>query len=207
MNRNEQQMYSDITSIRKSLEKIANALNNKVSNELVDATTKDIPGFEGVLNDLDNLYVPKDKYETDGTSVGNGKYEDEYEYEYDLQGIRVDSDHDIRSTAAYYEDEELANGKTKKDCILDYVTNEFGLHGARYTDIIKFDYYLGAHNAPKYDSNNRGYYAMAFNTRYGGHLIQGGKDFLVKGINKEGKERYFAHSNVDSFTDYYKRIS
>ena len=200
------------------LERIAIALekNNKVSNELVDATTKDIPGFEGVLNDLDNLYQPdlsvygnKDEYETDGTSVGNGKYEDEYEY--DLRGIRVDLDHDIRNTAAYYEDAMLScedkDLKTKKDCILDYVTNEFGLHGARYTDIIKFAYYLGASNAPKYDNSCRGYYAMAFNTRYGGHLIQGGKDFLVKGINKEGKERYFAHSSVDSFTDYYKEIS
>ena len=128
-------------------------------------------------------------------------------YEYDLQGIRVDSDHDIRTTAAYYEDEELANGATKKSCILDYVTNEFGSHGARYTDIIKFAYYLGCSNAPKYDSSNRGYYAMAFNTRFGGHLVQGGKDYLVKGINKEGKERYFAYSSVDSFTDYYKEIS
>ena len=137
------------------LERIAIALekNNKKEKE----TTKDIPGFEGVLNDLDNLYVPKDEYETDGTSVGNGKYEDEYEY--DLQGIRVDSDHDIRSTAAYYEDaiESVRHRdlKTKKDAILDYVTNEFGLHGARYTDIIKFAYYLGCSNAPKYDSNNR----------------------------------------------------
>ena len=198
------------------LERIAIALEKNNVTE----TTKDIPGFEGVLNDLDNLYQPtsnnpdpagygnEDEYETDGTSVGNGKYEDEYEY--DLQGIRVDSDHDIRSTAAYYE-EALASVrhrklKTKKDCILDYVTNEFGSHGARYTDIIKFAYYLGAHNAPKYDTSCRGYYAMAFNTRYGGHLIQGGKDFLVKGINKEGKERYFAHSSVDSFTNYYKTI-
>ena len=123
--------------------------------------------------------------------------------------IKNDSDHDIRSTAAYYEKQigKWKDIKTKKDAILDYVTNEFGSHGARYTDIIKFAYYLGCSNAPKYDSNNRGYYAMAFSTRYGGHLIQGGKDFLVKGINKEGKERYFAHSNVDSFTDYYKRIS
>ena len=55
MNRNEQQMYSDITSIRESLEKIAKALDtpNVVYNgELKN--TKDIPGFEGVLNDLDN---------------------------------------------------------------------------------------------------------------------------------------------------------
>ena len=214
------------------LERIAIALEKNNKKETVKdiplTVTNNIPGFEGVLNDLDNLYQTndpynsdyvstrkaileqqdKDEYETDGTSVGNGKYEDEYEY--DLQGIRVDSDHDIRSTAAYYEDaiESVRHRdlKTKKDAILDYVTNEFKSRGARYTDIIKFAYYLGASNAPKYDNSCRGYYAMAFNTRYGGHLIQGGKDFLVKGINKEGKERYFAHSRVDSFTDYYKTI-
>ena len=39
-----------------------------------------------------------------------------------------------------------------------------------------------------------------------GFLIQGGKDFLVKGINKNGKERYFTHSSVNKCTDYYKRI-
>ncbi len=223
------------------LERIAIALEK--NNKKETATTKDIPGFEGVLNDLDNLYQPndpynsdyvstrkaileqqaltptsdnpdpagygiKDEYETDGTSVGNGKYEDEYEY--DLQGIRVDSDHDIRSTAAYYE-EALSSVrhrdlKTKKDCILDYVTNEFGILGARYTDVIKFAYYLGAHNAPKYDNSCRGYYAMAFNTRFGGHLVQGGKNQLVKGINKEGKERYFTLSFVESATAYWKRI-
>jgi riboflavin synthase alpha subunit len=48
---------------------------------------------------------------------------------------------------------------------------------------------------------------MAFSTRYGGHLVQGGKDYFVKGINKEGKERYFALSFVESATDYWKRIS
>ena len=53
------------------------------------------------------------------------------EYETDLQEIRVDSDHDIRSTAAYYEKQigKWKDIKTKKDAILDYVTNEFGLHG------------------------------------------------------------------------------
>ena len=39
-----------------------------------------------------------------------------------------------------------------------------------------------------------------------GHLITGGKDQLVKGINKEGKERYFALSSVEQFTDYFKRL-
>ena len=195
------------------LERIAIALekNNKKETQ----TTKDIiykselPGFEGVLNDLDNLYVPKDEYETDGTSVGNGKYEDEY-VDTTNGKIKNDSDHDIRSTAAYYEDaiESVRHRdlNTKKDAILDYVTNEFGLHGARYTDIIKFAYYLGSSNAPKYTSENRGYYSLAFSKGQGGYLIQGGKDYLVKGINKEGKERYFAHSSVDSFTDYYKTI-
>ena len=89
---------------------------------------------------------------------------------------------------------------------MDYVTNEFGMHGARYTDIIKFAYYLGSPNAPKYTNANRGYYAMAFAPRYGGHLIQGGKDCLVKGINNEGDEKYFALSFVDSATEYWKRL-
>ena len=151
----------------------------------------------------------------DPAGYGN---KDPYTYDNDLNeycdGIKNDSDHDIRSTAQYYKEalfftkhKEL---KTKKDCILDYVTNEFGILGARYTDIIKFAYYLsgnGNYNGPKYDNRNRGYYSCAFNVRLGGHLIQGGKDQLVKGINKEGKERYFAHSSVDNFTDYYKRIA
>ena len=211
MTRNEQQMYSDVSSIAKSLEKIAKALDNNATQ-----TTKDIPGFEGVLNDLDNLYVPKDKdfedYHANLGKLNNNPPLHKDEYVDTTNGkIKNDSDHDIRSTAAYYEEAiesvRFRDLKTKKDAILDYVTNEFGLHGARYTDIIKFCYYLGASNAPKYDNSCRGYYAMAFNTRFGGHLVQGGKDFLVKGINKEGKERYFAHSSVDSFTDYYKRIS
>ena len=195
-------MYSDITSIRKSLEKIANALDNNVTQ-----TSKDIPGFEGTLDALDNLYVPKDKYETDGTSVGNGKYEDEYTYDNDLieykDGVKNDSDYRIRLVALNFEEESYA---TKKDAILDYVDFEFGSKGAKYTDIIKFAYYLGAPNAPKYTSENRGYYSCAFSSRMNGHLIQGGKDFLVKGINKNGKERYFTHSSVNKFTDYYKRI-
>ena len=201
MNRNEQQMYSDITSIRKSLEKIANALDNNVTQ-----TTKDIPGFEGTLDALDNLYVPKDKYETDGTSVGNGKYEDKDTYDNDLihyhNDILHDSDYSIRVAASNAEDDYA----TKKDAILDYVELEFGSEGARYTDIIKFAYYLGAHNAPKYTSENRGFYSCAFSPRMNGHLIQGGRDFLVKGINKNGKERYFAYNSVNKYTDYYKRI-
>ena len=143
-----------------------------------------------------------------------------YHYDNDLieylDGIKNDSDYDVRVDAKYYyenlECNDLGNPeaykfRTKKDCILDYVTTSFRDKGAKYTDIIKFAYYLGAHNAPKFNpTDNRGYYAMAFNTRFNGHLVQGGKDFLVKGINKNGKERYFTHSSVNKFTDYYKRI-
>ena len=193
MTRNEQQMYSDITSIRKSLEKIANALDNNVTQ-----TTEDIPGFEGTLDALDNLCNV-------GTNPKNDPERDKFgnDIPCKIDGIINDSDYRIRLVASNYEDDYA----TKKDAILDYVELEFGSEGARYTDIIKFAYYLGAPNAPKYTSESRGYYVMAFSTRYGGHLIQGGKDFLVKGINKNGKERYFTHSNVNKFTDYYKRIS
>ena len=291
MNRNEQQMYSDITSIRKSLEKIANALDNNVTQ-----TTKDIPGFEGTLDALDNLCnVRKDDFDVhndylndlvqgmnqieflqfhssmnfsfasnDATAMSDAIYELEYEeclgaietallitgdrdyvsaiastggiaphvagrkyvveqlvekenttqpendpytYEHDLQGIRVDSDHDIRSTAAHYEIEYIEkHGATKKECILDYVTNEFGSHGARYTDIIKFAYYLNDSNAPKFGYDNRGYYSMGMSGR-NPYLVHGGKDYLVKGINKEGNERYFALSFVESATDYWKYIN
>ena len=128
------------------------------------------------------------------------------EYETDLQGIRVDDDHDIRLTAHSYEAAIDENLHTKKDCILDYVTNEFGILGARYTDIIKFAYYLGSPNAPKYTSANRGYYSCAFSYRMNGHLIMGGKDYLVKGINSESQERYYALSKVNYMTDYWKRI-
>ena len=234
MTRNEQQLYSDVTSIRESLNKIANALersnvtkavelsgerNTKLSaNGILDVVkvitddyasknNTDIPGFEGTLDALDNLCnLEPTSDNPNPAGCGGGGFDGLVEYETDLQEIRVDSDHDIRSTAAHYEHTVLANGGTKKDCILNYVTNEFGSKGARYTDIIKFAYYLGEYNAPKYDNSNRGYYACAFNTRFGGHLIKGGKDQLVKGINKEGNERYFAHSFVDQATDYYRRI-
>ena len=222
------------------LKRIAVALEKNTANVVYNGelkNTKDMPGFEGTLDALDCLtsdfrnkallheqsLAPTssnnddDRYEVDGSSVGDGKYEDDsYTYDNDLNeycdGIKNDSDHDIRSTAQYYEkflnkfykNDDL---RTKKDCILDYVTNEFGITGARYTDIIKFAYYLGEHNAPKYDNANRGYYSCAFSPRMNGHLIQGGKDYLVKGINKEGDERYFSYMFVDQATDYWKYIT
>jgi hypothetical protein len=308
MTRNEQQMYSDITSIRKSLEKIANVLEHMNHDSYLAKQEipkfQDIPGFEGTKDALDNLCNVSTKDEeydfdvhndylndlvqgmnqieylnfhndmsfsfasNDSIAMSDAIYELEYEeclgaiqrallitgdsdyieavecsnlglgynketkdelareyvkellenenttqptndpYTYDndlieyLDGIKNDSDYDIRVAASNFEEDYA----TKKDAILDYVENEFGSHGARYTDIIKFAYYLGAPNAPKYTSENRGFYSCAFSPRMNGHLIQGGKDYFVKGINKEGKERYFTLSSVESFTDYFKRL-
>ena len=145
---------------------------------------------------------------------GSVNQDDPYTYDNNLteylDGVVNDSDHDIRSTAKFYEDEYLKKeGATKKECILDYVTNEFGSHGARYSEITKFAYYLGAHNAPKHNATrDRGYYSLALsNGSYKtGHLVTGGTNQLVKGINKEGNERYFALSEVESFTDYWKYL-
>ena len=205
MTRNEQQMYSDISSIAKSLEKIASVLEHMNHDSYIAKQEipkfQDIPGFEGTLDALDNLYqssstrkaILEQQALNRKIAEKEGKYKD---------GVKNDSDYRIRLVASNYEDDYA----TKKDAILDYVESEFGADGARYTDVIKFAYYLGAPNAPKYTSENRGYYSCAFNTRFSGHLIQGGEDFLVKGINKNGKERYFTHNSVDKFTDYYKRI-
>jgi hypothetical protein len=51
---------------------------------------------------------------------------------------RACNDYDLRVTTKMYIAElEAGDFRTKKECILDYITNEFGSHGARYTDIIK----------------------------------------------------------------------
>ena len=99
--------------------------------------------------------------------------------------------------------------KTNKDCILDYVENYFGSKGARYTDIIKFAYYLNpSNNNFTYTNANRGYYAAGFNRRIetNGWLVKGGKDYLVKGINSKNQERYFTFNKVDSHTEFWKKV-
>ena len=274
MNRNEQEYYANIGNIARTLDRIANALENQnqfvvntikgqnnkedkiyyktrkdmfmdnpCTKEEYDAAKQDRVQeqeeldtqhdyLHGLVQDLDN-----DAYNefcnthclpaSDTVAVSN--YITDLDYD-EVLGIisdlesqndisdryknkikefpKVDDDNDLRETARMYTEElEAGNFRTKKDCILDYVTNEFGSHGARYTDIIKFAYYLGAPNASKFNSTyNRGYYAcaMTHNRWKHGHLIRGGKDFLVKGINKEGNERYFALSFVESATDYWK---
>ena len=168
-----------------------------VSNYITDL---DYDEVLGIIKELE------EEYPFGGKSDDQAN-EDAIELDFNIDPLH-DSDYDLRETARMYEG-ELKHGQfgTKKDCILDYVTNEFGSQGARYTDIIKFAYYLNNPNSSKFDSTrDRGYYAcaMTHNRWKHGHLIRGGKDFLVKGINKEGNERYFAHSFVESVTDYWK---
>ena len=168
-----------------------------VSNYIIDLDYSEVLG---IIKELE------EEYPFGGNSddqANEDAIESQMTHEYE------NNDRDIRETARMYSG-ELQHGhfSTKKDCILDYVTNEFGSHGARYTDIIKFAYYLSNPNSPKFGYDNRGYYACAlthgrWNT---GHLVTGGKDCLVKGINKDGNERYFALSFVESATDYWKRL-
>ena len=236
MNRFEHDYYNDISSIEKSLKRIADALekgNNKegkiyyktrkdmfmdnpCTKEEYEAS-KDIPGFEVTLDALDDLCNigtnPKNDPERD-------KFKDDLSIRYknkikefpkvcsttlsEQQLYKRCPDLDLRNTAKMYTNELTAgNFRTKKECILDYVTNEFGSQGARYTDIIKFAYYLNNVNGPKFGYDNRGYYSQGMSGR-NPYLVHGGKDFLVKGINKEGDERYFALSFVESVTEYWK---
>ena len=199
-------------------------MDNPCTKEEYEAhKANNMPGFEGTLDALDDLCNigtnPKNDPERD-------KFKDDLSIRYknkikefpkvcsttlsEQQLYKRCPDLDLRNTAKMYTNELTAgNFRTKKECILDYVTNEFGSQGARYTDIIKFAYYLGAPNARKFNStDDRGYYAcaMTHNRWKHGHLIRGGKDFLVKGINKEGNERYFALSFVESVTDYWKKV-
>ena len=280
MNRFEQDYYNDVSSIKNSLKRIANALENnnltaeeahnvkhaftgldgkqvdeKYEAEQARLYTDDIKAQDDALNketqeemDIQHDYLhglvqdlDNERYHefcnthclpaNDAVAVSNCIADLDYSevlgtikeleaanaddllihksddnYETDLQGNRVDSDHDIRVTAKMYI-AELNSGdiKYKKDCILDYITNEFGSHGARYTDIIKFAYYLSDPNSPKFGYNDRGYYSQAISGRKA-HLTQGGNDFLVKGINNDGLERYFALSFVENATGFWKYI-
>jgi hypothetical protein len=93
--------------------------------------------------------------------------DDPYTYDNNLReyhcGVVNDSDWGVRKAAYSYEaalDSETQL-TTKKDCILDYVENEFGSNGARYTDIIKFAYYLGNSGGAKFTTRDRGYYSCA----------------------------------------------
>ena len=168
----------------------------EVSNYITDLDYDEVLGIIRELEEKSDDQANEDVIEEESFTDTNRK-----------GGVPHDDDYDLRCTALMYT-AELDSGefRTKKDAILDYVTNEFGSHGARYTDIIKFAYYLGAHNAPKYTSENRGYYSLAM-AGGRGHLTKGGNDYFVKGINKEGNEGYFALSFVESVTDYWKRIS
>ena len=242
MTRFEQDYYNDISSIEKSLKRIADALekgNNK-EGKIYYKTRKDmfmdnpctkeeyetskaeeahntkhaftgidgkqidnIPGFEGTLDALNDLCNV-------GTNPKNDPERDKFKDD-DISLCKPCPDLDLRNTAKMYTN-ELTHGhfSTKKECILDYVTNEFGSQGAKYTDIIKFAYYLGQPNAVRFGYKDRGYYSCALsqgNTYVGpGHLVTGGKDQLVKGVNKDGDERYFALSFVESATDYWKYL-
>ena len=182
-----------------------------VSNYITDLDYDEVLGIINDLeaeNDLSIRYKSNDQANedaieesfTDTSELKHGHFSEKI-------GVPYDDDYDLRITARMYENElEHGHLSTKKEAILDYVTNEFGSQGARYTDIIKFAYYLSNPNSPKFGYDNRGYYACAMtHNRWGfGHLVSGGKDFFVKGINKEGNERYFAHSFVESVTDYWK---
>jgi len=168
-----------------------------VSNYIADL---DFDECLGIINEIeaanaDDLLIHKSDDQAN---------EDAIEFE---DGVTYDDDYDLRVTAKMYITElKTGDFRTKKECILDYVTNEFSNIGARYTDIIKFAFYLNHPNGPKFDSTrDRGYYSLGMSGR-NPYLTRGGNDFLVKGINNEGIERYFTLSHVDNATGFWKYI-
>jgi len=172
-----------------------------VSNYITDL---DYDEVLGIIKELEEEYPFGGKSDD---QANEDAIEESFTDTSEKDGVTYDDDYDLRCTAKMYTNElEHGHFSTKKECILDYITNEFGSHGARYTDITKFAYYLGAPNASKFNpTRDRGYYSLGMSGR-SAYLVHGGKDYLVKGINKEGDERYFALSFVESVTDYWKKI-
>ena len=183
------------------LHQLVQNLDNERYNEFCNIhciRANDAVEVSNYITDLDYVEVLGIIKEIEAANEDDKLIEDDVTY---------DDDYDLRVTAKMYTAELKAGDfRTKKECILDYITNEFGSQGARYTDIIKFAYYLNHANGSKFDSTrDRGYYSLGMSGR-SAYLTRGGKDFLVKGINKENDERYFAHSFVESVTDYWKFI-
>jgi len=177
-----------------------------IKQALIITDDEDYLNYAGDDEEAGLHYVAELLKEENTTQPKNDPYTYDSKLRERKNGIVNDSDYKIRKAAYCYEAALDSEFHTKKECILDYVTETFGSQGARYTDIIKFSYYLNEPNAPKYTNANRGHYSCAFNTRFGGHLITGGKDQFVKGINQDGKEKYFALSFVESVTDYFKYL-
>ena len=186
-----------------------------VSNYITDLDYSEVLGIIKEIeeaNDLSIRYMGKNEFVTKDYQANKDQAnEDAIEESFtDTSGndcVPYDDDYDIRCTAIDYKG-QLENGhfRTKKECILDYITKEFGSQGARYTDITKFAFYLNhAFNVIFNPTRDRGYYSMGISGR-NPYLVYGGKDYLVKGINQDGNERYFALSNVESVTEYWKHI-
>jgi len=183
------------------LHQLVQDLDNERYNEFCNIhclRANDAVEVSNYITDLDYVEVLGIIKEIEAANEDDKLIEDDVTY---------DDDYDLRVTAKMYTAELKAGDfRTKKECILDYITNEFGSQGARYTDIIKFAYYLNHANGSKFDSTrDRGYYSLGMSGR-NPYLVHGGKDYLVKGINKEGNERYFALSHVESVTEYWKHI-
>ena len=175
-----------------------------VSNYITDL---DYDEVLGIINDFESQNDLRMRYDSSyKISYRNKIKKSDDQANEDVIEELEDNDNDLRETARMYYN-HIVGGyfKTKKDCILDYITNEFGSQGARYTDIIKFAFYLNNPCGPKFSYNDRGYYSQGMSGR-NPYLIRGGKDHLVKGINKDNDERYFALSFVESATDYWKYI-
>ena len=52
-------------------------------------------------------------------------------------------------------------------------------------------------------TQNRGYYSCAFSPRFGGHLVQGGKDYLTKPFNHTYySNEYVNKVGMDVIEDY-----
>lgn len=191
MTRYEQEYYSDVKKQTKLLERIALALEDLVKREDTNQPGQAGDGFDVDMRnrnneflDLKNLGDLSNEPELDSFEVIINRLKK-------LNKIEKQTDYDLRRHIIECFNRGLY--VTKKEAIIAYVKKK-GKAGARYTDVIRMAYELSYGVGSFKPTQNRGYYSCAFSPRYGGHLVQGGTDYLTQPFNKT----YYSNEYVQS---------
>ena len=130
MTRNEQQLYSDVTSIKESLKKIANALEKSKAVTHADVHNakynNDIPGFEGTLDALDVLCDIKtitDEYATlnQSNEALIARHKNKLSSEFQKQD-EINASGDVHSDYIF----DLVKGMSKEQYVKFFLDMDFG---------------------------------------------------------------------------------
>jgi hypothetical protein len=224
MTRYEQEYYADVKQQTKLLKRIAVALEELVKKpfEYTNQPGQAGDNFDVDMRNRNNEFLDHSEPELDSSGFDSNEinhYQEKLnqiekqtdEPELDSSGFDSNeishyqeklkqTDYDLRKhIIERFKSDEL---KTKKDAIIEYVKKK-GKAGARYTEVIRMAFEISHGVGSFKPTQNRGYYSCAFAPRFGGHLVQGGKDYLTKPFNKTYySNEYVSKVGIGVIEDY-----